>query len=482
MSNNQRQSIQTEVCIVGCGPAGAFLGYLLARRGIKTVIIERHRELDREFRGEHLHSDAIELLKAVGLFDRIIELGVLPMEAIEFFEGGRRVLTVTRELFDMDHVGVHVPQKHLLTVLTEQAGQTDCFNLLHGVTVERLIHSDKGQVIGLQGKVVGLKGRNVARLPGESVGMQGGASDLPGEAVGMQGEASGLPEEKPGLQEKSPGLKREAEDPPEKKMAGAQARKEGTLIDIYAKVVVGADGRYSSVRRLSGISCETLTHGYDVLWTRLFAPNVWPPVMRTVLDSSEQITLFAAAGAQVQVGWQIAPRSFAELKKGSTGHLIQRLERAAPELEPVLRTKEWQWSDFTCLPVISCRCETWVQDGLILIGDAAHTMSPTGGIGVNVALEDARQLAPILERAIKTGDGSASSLKPFEEQRRLTVERQQRGQQRQEAAIRWMTRRPWRTKLFSWNMKVLDQLPWKRALFEKMYSEPKKDSKACSSD
>jgi len=74
-----------DVCIVGAGPAGAFLGFLLTQKGIKTLLIERHAELDREFRGEHLHGDVANLLKKYRLFDKVKERGILPMKRVLLF-------------------------------------------------------------------------------------------------------------------------------------------------------------------------------------------------------------------------------------------------------------------------------------------------------------------------------------------------------------------------------------------------------------
>jgi 2-polyprenyl-6-methoxyphenol hydroxylase-like FAD-dependent oxidoreductase len=103
----------------------------------------------------------------------------------------------------------------------------------------------------------------------------------------------------------------------------------------------------------------------------------------------------------VQIGWQIAEGSFPALRKQDFRPFIATLIKAAPELQPYVDQHIRDWNDFVCLAVQSCECDTWVKDGLILMGDAAHTMSPSGGIGVNAAMADAESLAPVILEALQ---------------------------------------------------------------------------------
>lgn len=389
-----------DVCVVGAGPAGAFLAYLLASRGIKTILVERHAELDREFRGEHLHGDVAEMLKKYGLFDKVKEKGILPMKSVDFFNGRHRVMSITPDLFGIEHVGIHFPHKHLLNVLVEEAEQTGNFQLLTKTTVADLI-TEQDQVIGLK------------------------------------------------------------------------AKHDGEEIQIKAHIVVGADGRFSTIRKLGAFPTEIRKHGYDILWAKIPAPEGWEPTMRMVLVNNTQISLFASTGGYVQVGWQIAEGSFSTLRKQSFQPFIQTLIQASPELKPFVEAHIQDWNDFICLPVQSSRSDSWVKNGLVIMGDAAHTMSPSGGIGVNAAMKDADVLAPIIDEAVHAGDFTASRLQAFEQARREEVSRLQDGQVKQEKAMQRMNN-SWLLKhFFYWNMRVLDKMPWKGKVFVKMYAAQK---------
>ncbi|GAB2717565.1 FAD-dependent monooxygenase [Paenibacillus thermoaerophilus] len=391
---------QADVCIVGAGPAGAFLGFLLAKKGINTLLIERHEELDREFRGEHLHGDVETLLKKYRLFDKVRELGILPMSRVEFFDGTRRVMSVTPDLFGIEHVGIHFPHKHLLRVLIEEAQQTGCFQLLMKTTVTELI-VEQDQVVGLKAK-----------------------------------------------------------------------SKDGE-VEVRSKIVVGADGRHSIVRKLANIPTQIAKHGYDVLWAKIPAPSDWEPTMRIVLANRTQITLFACTGGFIQIGWQIPEGSFPALRKQHFQPFIDTLLKAAPELKPFVDRHIRDWNDFICLPVQSCKCETWVKNGLVIMGDAAHTMSPAGGIGVNAAMKDSEVLAPILWDALQSQDYSRAKLMAFEQMRRDEINKLQEGQVRQEKAMEKLNKSIMLKRLFYWNMRVLDKMPWKGKIFAKMYTANK---------
>lgn len=385
-----------DVCIVGAGPAGAFLGYLLAAKGIKTMLVERHAELDQEFRGEHLHGDVASLLQKYQLFDKVKSLGILPMKAVEFFNGTKKVMSITPELFGMEHVGIHFPHKHMLSVLIEEAQHSESFELLLKTTVKDLI---------------------------------------------MEGD----------------------------QVTGVKARCGNEDIEIHSKMVVGADGRYSTVRKLAHIPTQIIKHGYDVLWAKIPAPADWEPSMRMVLVNNTQITLYASTGGYVQVGWQIEEGSFPTLRTQDFKPFIETLMKAEPQLKPYVEQHIRDWGDFTCLPVQSCKCDTWSMNGLVIMGDAAHTMSPMGGIGVNAAMKDADVLAPIIAEAIHSGEYSKSTLEQFEKLRKNEIIKLQEGQVRQEKGMKKINSSKLMMNLFYWNMRLLDKMPWKGKIFLKMY-------------
>ncbi|MEH7249634.1 FAD-dependent monooxygenase [Neobacillus niacini] len=355
-------NLHADVCIVGGGPAGSLLGHLLAKNGVSTVIIERSAGVNRQFRGEHINAETEAILKEHQLFKKIEELGLLKMKKVEYFAGKKIVNSISPGDHE-DHVGIHVPQAHLLSAIIQESEGNKNFQLLFNTTVKELIQDENGFY------------------------------------------------------------------------SGVKAIQNGEEIHISSKVTIGADGRYSTVRKLANIPTIEMTHGYDVLWAKIPAPAGWQPTTRMVLVNGHQLALFTQTGGFIQIGWNIPEGSFPTLRKGSLQPYLEPLIDSFPELKAGVSENLRSWNDFVCLKVQSSRSETWVEDGLILIGDAAHTMTPTGAIGINCGMKDAHVLAPILTKAIIENDISAVQLKTFEMSRKNEIKTQQLMQLKQETSF-----------------------------------------------
>lgn len=199
---------------------------------------------------------------------------------------------------------------------------------------------------------------------------------------------------------------------------GVKVRHQGEEQIIHSQLVIGADGRYSTVRKLAGISTRILKHGFDLLWARIPAPAGWPATVRMALANDSQLALFSQQGGYIQVGWNIQQDSYRKLRKQPVEPFARALVEAFPELAQTVEKHIRTWDDFVLLQVQSCVCDTWVQPGLVIMGDAAHTFSPTGAIGVNSAMQDAHILAPLLLDALRSGDTGLETLRQFEQLRR----------------------------------------------------------------
>ncbi|WP_342431705.1 FAD-dependent monooxygenase [Neobacillus sp. FSL H8-0543] len=355
-------NLHADVCVVGGGPAGTLLGYLLAQNGVSTIIIERTSGVSREFRGEHINGDTEAILREHELFDKIEELGLLRMSKVEYFAGKDIVKTIL-PANDEDHVGIHVPQSNLLSAIIKESEQYNHFQILYNSTVTGLIEDDNGFY------------------------------------------------------------------------AGVHAIKDGQEIEITSKIIVGADGRYSTVRKHANILTEQRKHGYDVLWAKIPAPQGWEPTTRMVFVDGHQLALFTQTGGRIQIGWNIEEGAFPSLKKGDLQLFLEPLVNSFPELEDIVLRNIQSWKDFVCLKVVSSCSETWVKDGLVIIGDAAHTMTPTGAIGINCGLLDAHVLAPIVTRALLENNTSAQYLKQFEKNRKVRINEQQEMQIKKEESF-----------------------------------------------
>jgi 2-polyprenyl-6-methoxyphenol hydroxylase-like FAD-dependent oxidoreductase len=354
--------LQADVCIVGGGPAGTLLGFILAKNGVSTILLERSSGVNRKFRGEHINSETEAILKEHQLFDKIEELGILKMKKVEFFSGKQIVNTITPSNAE-DHVGIHVPQANLLSAMTQESEQYKNYRLLFNTKVTELMQDERGV------------------------------------------------------------------------FTGVKAISDGQEVIINSSVVVGADGRYSTVRKLAEIPTVEMTHGYDVLWAKIPAPAGWEPTTRMVLVDGHQLALFTQTGGYIQIGWNIEEGSFPSLRKQSLQPFLEPLIESFPELKELVLQHLRTWNDFVPLKVQSSRSDTWVKDGLIMIGDAAHTMTPTGAIGINCGMKDAHVLAPILTEALLEKNISAQRLKRFEVNRKTEIKEQQEMQMKQEASF-----------------------------------------------
>jgi 2-polyprenyl-6-methoxyphenol hydroxylase-like FAD-dependent oxidoreductase len=197
--------------------------------------------------------------------------------------------------------------------------------------------------------------------------------------------------------------------------------------EVRAPLTVGADGRFSKVRSLSGAVAIKATPPMDVLWFRL---------PRRSDDPSEQITFFVGGGLFIflldrgdewQVGYALVKGKFAETKAAGLDVLRTNLARQVPWVTDRVELLQ-DWKQVAVLSVESSRVPTWHQPGLLLIGDAAHVMSPVGGVGINYAIQDAIEAANVLGEPLKSGTVTAVQLAKVQKRRETAVKLIQRFQ------------------------------------------------------
>ncbi|MCK1994279.1 NAD(P)-binding protein [Peribacillus muralis] len=344
--------VKTDVCIVGSGPGGALLAYLLAKQDISVVLLERHSEVAREFRGEFLNEEGEDILNKHGLFESVEKLGLLRMDQLEYWHEARLFKRIVPK-WPVDHVGIHVPQNHLLTAILAEAKKLDCFRLMLNARVTDLIRNETGR------------------------------------------------------------------------FTGVKVRKDGKDMIVESSLIIGADGRFSTVRKKAEIRAVIKNHGYDLLWAKIPAPKGWQPSIKMALVNDSQVALFTQAGGSIQIGWNIENGSFPQLRKQPFRPFIEKLLLAFPELINSANENIQSWKDFILLAVHSSHCETWTKDGVALLGDAAHTMTPTGAFGLNCAMKDADLLADLIKECIMHEDTEFLGLKIAEPKRRAEIERLQ---------------------------------------------------------
>lgn len=316
---------QADVCIVGAGPGGALLAYLLAKKNVSVILLERHADIAREFRGEHLNEEGEAILKKYGLFSAVEALGLLRMEQIEYWTQGKLLKKIEADP-EVGHLGIHVPQAHLLTILLQEAKQYAHVTLMMNTKVTELIEDASGHFYGVK------------------------------------------------------------------------ALRDNQEMTVKSQLVIGADGRHSTIRKKADIDVTIRKHGYDLLWAKIPAPNGWEPSIKMALIDGQQLSLFTQALGFIQIGWNIEEGSYPELRKRPFQPFIDQLIQAFPTLEQSVSEHIQSWQDFVVLDVYSSNSESWGKEGVALIGDAAHTMTPTGAFGLNSALKDADALATLINK------------------------------------------------------------------------------------
>jgi monooxygenase len=204
---------------------------------------------------------------------------------------------------------------------------------------------------------------------------------------------------------------------------------------VTARCVVGADGRYSKVRQLAGIDGgRDDTFEQDVLWCRLRAPGRLTGQVRVHRVASGAVLVYDSYPDCVQIGWTLPHKGYAEFAGRGVEHVKAELARALPDYADLVDDQITKLGDLSLLDVFAGCAPRWAADGLVLIGDSAHTHSPLGAQGINLALQDAAALHPVLLAALD-GPVTAEALAPFERRRRPAVRAVTRFQVRQSRAM-----------------------------------------------
>jgi len=315
-------TLQTRCCIVGGGPAGMMLSFLLARSGVDVIVLEKHADFLRDFRGDTIHPSTLELMYELGILDDFLKR---PHQEVHELAG--QVGDETIKIADFTHLRTYckflalMPQWDFLDFMAEQGKR------------------------------------------------------YPGFQIKMQTEATALIEHSG-------------------RIAGVIAKTAEGNVEIHASLTVGADGRHSVVRERAGLQTIDLGAPIDVLWMR---------ISRRSEDRGQTLGHAAAGKILVMINredyWQcgfVIPKGAGEeiRRRG-----IEQFREELANLEPLLRDRVSElrdWNDVSQLTVKVDRLKQWWRPGLLCIGDAAHAMSPVGGVGINLAIQDAVAAANIL--------------------------------------------------------------------------------------
>jgi 2-polyprenyl-6-methoxyphenol hydroxylase-like FAD-dependent oxidoreductase len=323
------------------------LGFLLARGGLDVVVLEKHADFLRDFRGDTIHPSTLEVLAELGLLERFL---ALPHQEVAEFQAGSGGRTVTfadfRHLPTRCRFVAFLPQWDFLDFLAGEARWSPAFDLRMETEATGLL-SDAGRIVGVR-------------------------------ARGPDGE-----------------------------------------LEVRADLVVACDGRNSVLRREAGLPLRELGAPIDVLWFRLSRTADDPEATMGRFDVGRVVVLINR-GEHWQVGYVVAKDGAEALRARGLPAFRADLAAIVPFLAD--RVSELAtWDDVPLLSVRVNRLTRWWAPGLLCIGDAAHAMSPVGGVGINLAIADAVAAANLLVGPLRSGRPSNDDLARVQRRRELAT-------------------------------------------------------------
>jgi 2-polyprenyl-6-methoxyphenol hydroxylase-like FAD-dependent oxidoreductase len=328
--------LATGCCVVGGGPAGMMLGFLLARAGVKVMVLEKHGDFLRDFRGDTIHPSTLELIHELGLLSEFLRLPHQELRTL-----AARFGDLEFGFADFSHLPTHCKFIALMP-------QWDFLNFL----------AEHGRA-------------------------------YPGFALRMRAEVTDLVEEQGAI-------------------VGVRADTPDGVLEVRAPLVVGCDGRHSVVRQKAGLEVENIGAPMDVLWFRMRRREDDPSESMGVFEAG-RIFVLINRGDYWQCGYVIPKGSFDDIRRRGLAQFCAGLVRTMPIFADRIGELT-SWDQIKLLTVAVDRLRRWYRRGLLCIGDAAHAMSPVGGVGINLAIQDAVAAANILAEPLRAGMASEDVL------------------------------------------------------------------------
>lgn len=329
--------------IVGGGPAGMMVGYLLARAGVPAVVLEKHADFFRDFRGDTIHPSTLALMHELGLLDEFLKIPHQEVRELRAVVNGQVVpIADFSKLPTCCKFIAFMPQWDFLNFMAIHAREFPDFQLrMQAEVIDLIIENER---------VVGVR----ARTP--------------------DGE-----------------------------------------LEVRADLVIGADGRHSVTNTRAGFERREFGAPIDALWMQV-SKKAEDPEQSFGFFRHGRLLVLLDRGDYWQCGFVIPKGGFDEIKARGLSDFQREIVSFAPFLSDRVAELE-DWSKIKLLTVQINRLRNWAREGLLCIGDSAHAMSPAGGVGINLAIQDAVATANLLAQKLRRGPVSLDDLRQVQARR-----------------------------------------------------------------
>jgi 2-polyprenyl-6-methoxyphenol hydroxylase-like FAD-dependent oxidoreductase len=340
---NGPAKLQTRCVVAGGGPAGMMAGYLLARAGVPVVVLEKHADFNRDFRGDTIHPSTLELMHELGLLEEFLKQPHQELRELRAVVNGQIVPAADfSKLPTRCKFIAFMPQWDFLNFLSSHAKRFPTFQLF------------------METEVVDL------------------------------------------LMENS-------------RVTGVRAKTRSGELEVHADLVIGADGRHSIVHTRAGFELQEFGVPIDVLWMRISRKQGDPKQTFGFFQHGKLVVLLDRDDYW-QAGFVIPKGQFDEIKERGLAHFQNDIVSFASFLRDRVAELD-DWSKIKLLTVQVNRLTNWCREGLLCIGDSAHAMSPAGGVGINLAIQDAVATANLLAEKLQRGPVHVDDLRRVQARR-----------------------------------------------------------------
>ncbi|WHY77113.1 FAD-dependent monooxygenase [Neobacillus sp. WH10] len=408
---NEVKEIKSDVCIVGAGPAGMLLGLLLAKQGMEIVVLEQNPDFHREYRGEITQPRFVQLMKQLNLLDYIESHDHVKIPEVTVFHQNKEIMNLKfNTLIDVESYCARLTQPTLLAALLEKAKQYPNFKLLFNTKVKDLLKEGE--------KVVGVY-----------------AQSKLGEQVNFMDDYVF----------------------------------EGDL-NIHSRVTIGVDGRNSTIEKLGNFELDLDYYDNDLLWFSFEKPESWDyNIYHFYFQKNYNYLFLPKLGGYIQCGVSLTKGEYQKIKKEG----IEVFKEKIVEDMPILADYFKDITDFKAFVLLLCKMRyvrEWAKDGLLLIGDAAHCVTPWGAVGSTLAMGTAVIAADVIYKGLKNNCLTLETLKQVQRRRHEEVKLIQNLQLTLE---KFLTREPVKKDLAPLMFNIATKMPDITKVYKNLFTREK---------